>query len=120
MLEVDLFVEDRAHELIAGPLVGRLLREEGVPARVRVRTAVGGHPRALSELRNYQRAVSRGLLGLTRPDLVVVVIDANCCGLVEARNAVKQEVDEAAAGHTVIACPDPHVERWMSWQVPGI
>jgi len=38
-LIVDLFVEDRAHEAFLKPLVERLAQEDGVVAKVRVRSA---------------------------------------------------------------------------------
>ncbi|MBI3917900.1 MAG: hypothetical protein HY322_12935 [Betaproteobacteria bacterium] len=113
MPSVDLFAEDNAHELFVLALLRRIMGAAGGSIHVNVRSAVGGHGRALTELRTYQRAVLRGTAGLTRPDLLVVVIDANCKGRVEARNDVLGETTAAAAGETMVACPDPHVERWF-------
>lgn len=113
MPSVDLFAEDQAHELFVSALLRRILGEAGASIQLNVRSAVGGHGRALMELRTYQRAVLSGAAGLTRPDLLVVVIDANCKRLVEARNGVLGETTAGAAGETVVACPDPHVERWF-------
>jgi hypothetical protein len=113
MPSVDLFAEDHAHERFISAVIGRIFAEEGCPLELTVRSAVGGHGRAISELKNYQRAVTKGALGLTRPDLVVVGIDANCRGLVDARNDVLEALDQTAAGEAVAACPDPHVERWF-------
>ena len=53
---IDLFVEDRAHEEFLKPLITRIGEEEQVRVQVSVRTARGGHARALSEFRIYQRA----------------------------------------------------------------
>ena len=113
MLKVDLFAEDQAHELFVTALVRRVFAEEGCSVELNVRSAVGGHGRALSELKTYQRAVVKGSIGLARPDLVVVTIDANCKGPVDARNGVLGAIDVGAAGEAVVACPDPHVERWF-------
>lgn len=110
---IDLFAEDRAHELFVSALIGRILDEKRVSARLNVRFALGGHGRAVAELGTYQSAVSRGFAGLTPPDLLVVVIDANCQGWVQARNGISARTNPGAAAETVAACPDPHVERWF-------
>jgi hypothetical protein len=113
MPSVDLFAEDQAHELFISALVKRLFAEEQCRFELHVRSAVGGHGRAITELRNYQRAIAKGAFGLARPDLVVVAIDANCRGLVDARNEVLGAIDATAAGEALPACPDPHIERWF-------
>lgn len=113
MRSVDLFAEDRAHEAFISALVRRIFAEEGCPLQLQVRSAVGGHGRAITELKNYQRILLKGLLGLSRPDLVVVAIDANCRGFVDARNDLLGAIDHTAAGEAAVACPDPHIERWF-------
>lgn len=69
-LVVDLFVEDRAHEELLRPLVERAANEKRIVVTVRIRSARGGHCRALDEFRLYQRLVEGG--AAPRPDLVVV------------------------------------------------
>jgi hypothetical protein len=113
MPSIDLFAEDRAHELFASALLRRILGEADVSFALNVRSAVGGHGRALAELRTYQMAVRKNIGGLVRPDLLVVMIDANCNGQVAAKNAIRQEIIADRAGDVVIACPDPHIERWL-------
>lgn len=113
MPSVDLFAEDKAHELFVSALLRRMFREANVTLSLNVRSAVGGHGRVLTELRTYQRAVLRGAAGLVCPDLLIVMIDANCKGLVDARNGILEEIITTAAGETVVACPDPHIERWF-------
>jgi len=113
MPSVDLFAEDKAHELFVSALFRRIVVQARASIHLNVRSAVGGHGRALTELRTYQRAVLRGAAGLVRPDLLVVVIDANCKRVVDARNGVLEATTAGAAGETVVACPDPHVERWF-------
>ncbi len=110
---VDLFVEDRAHEEYLKPLVHRVARERSKTVTVSVRSARGGHGRALSEMRLYQKAVAGGLGGLVMPDLVVVGIDGNCQPHRAARQSIIAELDEPFRDKTVIACPAPHIERWF-------
>ena len=113
MPSVDLFAEDRAHELFITAVIDRISREGHITPRINVRSAVGGHGRALAELRTYQRAVQKRLAGLSPPDLLVVVIDANCSGPGAAKAAIHKDLEADAAGETVVACPDPHIERWF-------
>jgi hypothetical protein len=47
-----------------------------------------------------------------RPDLIVVCIDADCKRVAQARKEVLPHIHNSLADRTVIACPDPHVERW--------
>ncbi len=59
-LTVDLFAEDRAHEEFLRALIQRLAREETCELwNLRVRSARGGHGRALDELSNYLRMIRR-------------------------------------------------------------
>jgi len=109
---VDLFVEDRAHEALLVPLLGRIASEEGMAVLPRVRSARGGHGRALDELKLYQKLVSKDATGTTPPDLLVVGIDGNCSTFTKAKQGVQAAVQELFAHRLVVACPDPHVERW--------
>ena len=59
---IDLFAEDRAHEEFLKAVIYRLAREENKRVRIRFRSARGGHGKALSELRFYQKAVLSGKL----------------------------------------------------------
>ena len=107
----DLFVEDRAHEEFLRAAIRRLAREEGKRIRIRPRSARGGHGRAIAELKLYQAAVRSGLL-TDMPDLVFVAIDANCRRLNQAWAEIDDNIEEPFQGRAVIACPDPHIERW--------
>jgi hypothetical protein len=111
-LSADLFVEDRAHEAFVRALLERLAREARRGITIRVRSARGGHGRVLSELGLYRKAVERRIGGMTVPDLLVVAIDANCQRLGPARKAIARALAGASSQAAVIACPDPHVERW--------
>jgi hypothetical protein len=113
MLSIDLFAEDRAHELYVSSLLRRVMGQAGLAFTLNVRSAVGGHPRALAELKTYQRVMLKGIVGLVQPDLLIVLIDANCKGQIEARKAILEEIVPGVAGEVVVACPDPHIERWF-------
>ncbi|MBM3501621.1 MAG: DUF4276 family protein [Armatimonadetes bacterium] len=109
---VDLFVEDRAHEELLVPLLMRIAAEHGVSISCRVRTGRGGHGRVLHELREYQNTVERHPAYFSRPDLLVVGIDGNCTAFSRARTAAREMIRPAFVDRLVVACPDPHVERW--------
>ncbi len=111
-LIVDLFVEDRAHEEFLKPLIARIAREEGVSVSLRVRSARGGHGRAIAEYELYQTLLAKGLLGETLPALMIVAIDGNCSTITEKRAKIQKATKPCFCGFIVIACPDPHVERW--------
>src|SRR5215213_3957867 len=82
---IDLFAEDREHEELLKPLLERLAREQGKDVRVSVRSARGGHGRAIAELKLYQRSVLKRIGGATLPDVLVVAIDANCASFSSAQ-----------------------------------
>lgn len=108
---VDLFAEDEAHERFVGAVIGRIAREESQPVRIRVRSARGGHGKAITELKLYQAAVRDGLSDL--PDVLAVAIDANCLRYNQARKDIEAALDPTFADIAAIACPDPHIERWF-------
>lgn len=107
-LKVDLFCEDRGHEVFCTALLKRLGTEADVPVRISPRCVRGGHGRATTELRAWLRSpmASQG-------DLLVVVIDANSVGWHKQR----QEVERCTAGAMyptcIVGCPDPEVEAWL-------
>lgn len=109
---VDLFVEDTAHEEFLKPLIGRLAAEEGQSVGIRVRSALGGHPRALAEFRLYQRVTGLMATAETSADLIVVAIDANCSPFSTARQQIQGAVQAGFEARVITACPDPHIEKW--------
>ncbi len=109
-LVVDLFVEDRAHEEFLKPLLLRIAREEKVAVEVRVRSARGGHARAIEEFRLLQRLIQKGAEAV--PNLVVVGIDGNCVTFAKKRDEIRDATGAAFQNSVTAACPDPHVERW--------
>lgn len=111
-IAVDLFVEDRAHEEFIGAIVRRIAREQSRDIQLRVRAARGGYPRVLNELDLYQRVVLRGFAGMTLPDVLVIAADANCHGVTAKKNAIRRRLKKGFRHSTVLAVPDPHIERW--------
>ena len=107
---VDLFCEDSAHESLLRPLIVRVGREEEASTLVRVRTARGGHPRALQEYRLYQQAAA--YMEGPSADALVVAIDGNCSSFAEARERVIEATDLSNRHRLVVASPNPHIERW--------
>ena len=109
---VDLFVEDRAHEAFVGALVRRIAREEMIEATVRIRSARGGHGRALQELRLYQTLIEKRVFDVP-PDLIVAAIDGNCATFRRKRTEIENATRAVFEDRLVAACPGPHVERWF-------
>jgi hypothetical protein len=46
------------------------------------------------------------------PDLLFVAIDANCTSFNVARKDIDKNIEPEFKNRAVIACPDPHIERW--------
>lgn len=108
---VDIFAEDRAHEELLKPLLKRIASEEHIEVWPRVRSARGGHGRAIAEFKLYQRVI-QSTLSNTSADLVVVAIDGNCSTFADARRRIRDATDPTFRYRLVTACPDPHIERW--------
>lgn len=111
-LVVDVFAEDRAHEEFLRPAIFRIAAEAGVEMSLRVRSARGGHVRAVAEFKLYQDVLDKGVLGENAPDLIVVGIDGNCSTFARKRQEILDAARPALRDRLVVACPDPHVERW--------
>ena len=109
-LEVECFLEDRAHQEFLVPLMERVAQEEKLALRLRLRIARGGRPRVMTAYREYQIVLER--TGATAPDLMVVSIDGNCATFSEARRSVRMKTLDLYTHMLVAACPDPHIERW--------
>lgn len=110
MLVIDLFVEDSAHAEFLKPMLNRVADEEGVEVRTRVISARGGHGRAIKEFEYYQHTKDK--LEREPGDLVVVAIDGNCSTFAKVREEILKSTTPALIDQLVVACPDPHVERW--------
>ena len=117
---IDLFVEDRAHEELLKPLSPGLEKKNRCGVQVSVRTARGGHARALSEFRIYQRAAAAATFSGQLAELMVVGIDGNCSTFANARDKIQQATEPIFTDRLVVACPDPHIERWYLADPPVV
>ena len=112
-LSVDVFVEDSAHERLLLAFLRRLAAERNCALRTQVLCARGGHSKAVHAMADTQRMLLGG--GLQRPiaDLFLVGIDGNCTTAAEKRRQIREACRPEFHDRLVIACPDPHVERWF-------
>ena len=111
-LTVDLFAEDRAHEEFLKAILKRIAADQETSLALRVRSARGGHPRVLQELALYQKSVLKAPENLSMPDVLIMAIDANCKRWNGARKEIQNTIEPQFAQRSVVACPDPHIERW--------
>jgi hypothetical protein len=107
IVQAEVFCEDVTHERFLDALVRRLGAEEGVSVRMRLGCGRGGHGRVMQELTAYLRTAPASA------DLLVVAIDANCARWNKARSDIEAVIDPSRFPRRVVACPDPHVERWL-------
>jgi uncharacterized protein DUF4276 len=112
-LRIDLYCEDSGHEQFARALLGRVTGDLKLQAALQTVSGRGGHARARAEFRAWQRAAStrHGIVHAV-PDLLVLLIDANCKGWTEAHREIEEWIDRELFPSFVVGCPDPHVERW--------
>ncbi len=110
---VVLYCEDSGHEQFARALLERIAREFRLRIDIRTASGRGGHGLALTELRAWQRAISgAGGIRFEIPDLLILMIDANCKGWAAVRRELEDVVDQRIFPQCAIGCPDPHIERW--------
>jgi hypothetical protein len=93
-------------------MLRRIAQEEEVVVTPRVRSARGGHGRAVTELKLYQDFVQSGAAGTTNAVLLIAGIDGNCSTFAKAKKAIIAATHSPFSDRLVVACPDPHVERW--------
>lgn len=110
---VDVFVEDSAHEQLLLALLRRVAHEAGRTIRAQVLLGRGGHAKAIEAMVQAQRALRDG--GISRPlaDIFLVGIDGNCTTSHEKTKAIHQSCLPEFQDRLVIACPDPHIEKWF-------
>ncbi len=114
---IDLFSEDDGHAALLRHLLLRIASEEKKEVRLQFRWSQGGHGRAIAEFENYQRFIEKAVLSL--PALIVVAIDANCASYYQARKEIEGKVSAKFKDRTLIACPEPHIERWYMADPPS-
>ncbi|NDG75993.1 MAG: hypothetical protein EBX49_11885 [Synechococcaceae bacterium WB8_1B_136] len=112
-LVLDLFCEDSGHEVFVTNLVRVMARSLAVPEPlVKPISARGGHGRAISELKAWQRGLIKG--SLMRGDALIVLIDGNSTGWRAMDKEIRTAIDASLYPHVLIGCPDPHVEVWCA------
>ncbi len=108
---IDLYCEDSGHEQFARALLGRLARDLKISPIVKTVSGRGGHGRAVTEFKAWQRAAAGG--GIDEiPDLLILIIDANCSGWTQSHRALADSIDSGVFPRHALGCPDPHIERW--------
>jgi len=108
---IAVYCEDSAHEHFVQPLLQRLATEERAQVRITVQSGRGGSGRAVAEFKAWQyHHLHRGA---ARPDLLVLLIDANCCGPNDKRRELMAAVHASVAHEVLLGTPDPPIERWV-------
>ncbi|MEW6265030.1 MAG: hypothetical protein AB1641_18295 [Thermodesulfobacteriota bacterium] len=117
---IEAFVEDRAHEEFIRAMIHRITEEENKQVDLYFRTARGGHGRVMHEFKVYQKLISKDPKTIfEKPDLFLVAIDGNCKDYLTAKREIEEEIAEEYKDRAIIACPDPHIERWFLADPPS-
>lgn len=110
MRNINLFVEDVAHEDFLTALIQRLADEYNIEINIKPSSVRGGCGKVITELRQYLRDLQHYQEDL--PDLVIVGTDSNCKGLSERETEIHHVTSDL--GNLVITMiPEPHIERWL-------
>lgn len=107
LISVDLLAEDEAHETFLMRLVRRIAGDLGITLDPDVISARGGHGSAMTGLKAYVRLRQFSSFA----DVVIVAIDGNC-SYSTRRREIEGAAGKSLRDQLVIACPDPHIERW--------
>ena len=110
MRNINLFVEDVAHEDFLIALIQRLANEYNVEINIKTSSVRGGRGTVITELKQYLRDLQHNKEDL--PDLVIVGTDSNCRGLSEREKEIDQ-VTSDLTGIVISMIPEPHIERWF-------
>ena len=110
MRNINLFVEDVAHEDFLTALIQRFADVYIVEVNIKASSVRGGRGTVITELKQYLRDLQHNKEDL--PDLVIVGTDSNCKGLSERETEINQVTSDL--GDLVISMvPEPHIERWL-------
>ena len=115
---IDVFAEDYAHEQFIRAMLIRLSRAQGMRIDIRTISAQGGHGRVLAELRLYRASLARGFVD-RQPDGIIIASDSNCSPYSTTRGKLADAAGPELLSRAVIACPNPHVERWYMADPPS-
>lgn len=110
MRNINLFVEDRGHELFLDALIKRFAGHYEIEVEITFSNAKGGHGKVLSKLKEYISDLFDEQEAL--PDLLIIATDGNCKGF-QARKQEIEKVMRGFSGQAMYAISDPHVERWL-------
>jgi len=110
MRNINLFVEDVAHEDFLTALIQRLADAYNIEINIKASSVRGGHGKVITELRQYLRDLQHDEEEL--PDLVIVGTDSNCKGLSERETEINQ-VTSSFGDFVINMIPEPHIERWL-------
>lgn len=110
MRNINLFVEDVAHEDFLTALIRRLADTYNIEINIKPSSVRGGHGKVITELKQYLRDLQHNNEDL--PDLIIVGTDSNCKGLSERETEVNQ-VTSDLVDLVINMIPEPHIERWL-------
>ncbi len=110
MRNINLFVEDVAHEDFLFALVQRLAHEYSVEINIRPSSVRGGRGTVITELKQYVQDLQHNKEDL--PDLVIIGTDSNCKSLSEREKEINDVVTDLA-DIVISMIPEPHIERWL-------
>lgn len=110
MRDINLFVEDVAHEDFLTALIQRLADAYNIEITVKASSVRGGHGKVITELEQYLRDLQHYKEDL--PHLIIVGADSNCKGLSEREIEISQ-VTSDLADLVITMIPEPHIERWL-------
>ena len=110
MRNINLFVEDRAHQLVIGTLLRCLAKSEGVEVNLNWRRSRGGFSRVVRDFKEYLEDFGQES---SVPDLIVVASDSNCMGYNQRSKEINELITQDISLPVVLAIPDPHIERWL-------
>ncbi len=110
MRNINIFVEDQAHEVFLVAILQRFSLEYNVGVKTKSINARGGRGKVISELKQYQNDLQRnkGIL----PDLIIVGTDSNCKGFREREKEINRNITNLQE-FVISMIPEPHIERWL-------
>ena len=110
MRNINMFVEDQAHEEFLNAILQRFSLEYNVAIKKKSISARGGRGKVVSKLKQYQNDLQR--YKETLPDLIIVGTDSNCKGVREREKEINRNI--TVSQELVISMvPEPHIERWL-------
>jgi len=111
-LIIGYFLEDLAHEKFFVAMVERVADDFGCQVIHDVRSARGGKPRALGELKQFLQDLDKGYL---KPDwdILIVAIDANNERWSIRKQRIEQEAQGVSVPCLIVAVPAPYIQAWF-------